>query len=148
MIIREAALYDSLDIFAWRNDPVSRSMSVGGGVVNLKEHEYWFHDSLTNPLRKLYVGVITEGKVGVCRFDYSEATNCADVSININPCMRGKNLSQGFLLHSITAYREGRHCQLNARVRKHNLASIKIFQKNNFIQHLEDDNFYFFKTSE
>lgn len=46
----------------------------------------------------VYVGIEEEERIGICRFNLDETNKVAEVSVNLNPKMRGKNY--GFqLLH-------------------------------------------------
>ena len=69
MKIKEADNSDYLDVFEWRNDPISCQMSISNNKVTLEEHKKWYESSLTNPLRKIYIGILTDEKVGICSFD-------------------------------------------------------------------------------
>jgi len=88
MKIKEADNSDSLDVFEWRNDPISCQMFISNNKVTLEEHKKWYESSLTNPLRKIYIGILTDEKVGICRFDIDAKMTSAEVSINLNPTMR------------------------------------------------------------
>ncbi len=143
MKIRDAEIDDSFDLFEWRNDQSSRDMSITNKKITREEHEVWYQNSLKNPLRKLYIGLDLNEKIGICRFDYNELDNCSEVSINLNPKMRGKNLAYQFLFGSIKKYILDRPCKLKAIIKKENKASLKIFERCNFIYVVEDDNFYY-----
>ena len=82
----------------------------------------------------------------ICRFDFNASENCAEVSINLNPEMRGKGLASKLLFHSIKKYREGNLIQLKATIKKENIASIKIFKKCDFVQVDENDMCFFLKN--
>ena len=147
MIIRDAEIGDLSNTLVWRNDPLSCSMFITDKKVDLEEHNKWFKNSLTNPLRTLYIGLTLDKKVGICRFDYDGSTNCSEVSINVNPLMRGRNLSYDFLKNSIKRYlalREKNKCSLTATIKKENKAGTKLFEKCGFKLIDEDDNLYFF----
>jgi UDP-2,4-diacetamido-2,4,6-trideoxy-beta-L-altropyranose hydrolase len=145
MIIKDAEIIDSIDLFEWRNDQLSCCMSKNNKKLTIKEHEIWFKGSLKNPLRKLYVGIDSNGKIGVCRFDYDELDNCSEISINLNPKMRGKNLSYEFLNNSIKKYVANNSCKLKATIKKENKASLKIFEKSGFLYFAEDSNFFYLR---
>lgn len=144
MKIRDAEISDLMDVFAWRNDPLSCSMFINDKNVDIDEHEKWFQNSLINPERTLYIGTTVDTKVGICRFDYDQSTNCAEVSINLNPQMRGNSLSYKLLNNSISKYLENASYELKAAIKKENQASINIFEKCGFIRVKENDHFYFF----
>ena len=146
MLIRDAELNDSDDIFEWRNDPLSCAMSISEEIITHTVHEIWYRNSLKNPQKKLYIGISSGEKIGICRFDFDELDNISEVSINLNPKMRGKNLSQQFLASSILKYRLYNCVELKAKIRKENKASLKIFVKCGFTQISEDSSFYFLVT--
>jgi RimJ/RimL family protein N-acetyltransferase len=143
MKIRNAESYDSVDVFEWRNDQLSCHMFVNNKKVTREEHEIWFQSSLRNPLKKLYIGIDSNEKIGICRFDYDESNNSSEVSINLNPKMRNKNLSYQFLVSSIKKYTLENPCTLKATIKKENKASLKIFEKCVFVYFAEDDDFYY-----
>jgi hypothetical protein len=60
MKIKEADNSDSLDVFEWRNDPISCQMFISNNKVTLEEHKKWYESGLTNPLRKIYIGILTQ----------------------------------------------------------------------------------------
>ena len=132
MKIKEADNSDSLDVFEWRNDPISCQMFISNNKVTLEEHKKWYESSLTNPLRKIYIGILTDEKVGICRFDIDSKMTSAEVSINLNPTMRGKNLSYQLLSDSIKTFKKTNQISLTATIKKENKASLIIFQKCSF----------------
>ena len=82
LIIRNASVDDATDIFKWRNDPLSVAMSINNEEVIFQEHEKWFYQSLVNRNRELFIGVLDNEKVGICRFDYDVKDKISEVSIN------------------------------------------------------------------
>ena len=142
MKIKDADNSDSLDIFEWRNDPISCQMFVSNKKVTLEEHKKWFESSQNNPLRKIYIGIYTDEKVGICRFDIDSKMTSAEVSINLNPTMRGKNLSYQLLSDSIETYKKTNQIRLTATIKKENKASLIIFQKCSFSIVDEDGSYY------
>ena len=145
MIIRNAEIGDLKDVFSWRNDSLSCSMFFNNEGVSIEDHEVWFKTSLLSPSRFLYIGCISEKKIGICRFDFDIIENKAEISINLNPQMRGKRLSLKFLSNAIEKFREINNCKLFAIIKKENEGSIRIFQKCNFLKTKEINNFYLFE---
>ena len=149
MKIRKAKLLDSNDIFAWRNDPHTRAMFFSTKNIDEEEHTKWYDQNLLNPLVTIYIGELKDVKVGVCRFDYEPARNSAEVSINLNPLMRGKNLSFDFLKKAINQFQQTFDYSLVAKIKKSNKSSLKLFNKCGFINTNSDsdsdsDNDYYF----
>lgn len=141
--IRNASIDDATDIFEWRNDPLSIAMSIKNEEVIFQEHEKWFFKSLKNRNRELFIGVLDDEKVGICRFDYDVKDQISEVSINLNPLQRGKGLATKLLLKSIVKYRENYNVNLKATIKKTNIASMKIFQKCNFHEISSDSDCFF-----
>lgn len=139
MMIRTADLSDLQDVFDWRNDSFSRSMSLSSEAVSLNEHIDWYQRSLKNPNRRIYIGLINDLKVGVVRFDFNEDTGQSRVSINLNPLLRGKGFGFSLLSKSISVYKQSKDSTLIATVKKENYASFKIFTKCRFLNKSEDD---------
>ena len=142
MKIKDADNSDSFDIFEWRNDPISCQMFVSNKKVTLEEHKKWIESSLSNPLRKIYIGILKDEKVGICRFDIDSKLTSAEVSINLNPNMRGKNLSYQLLSESIKTYKKTNQIRLTATIKKENKASLIIFQKCSFSIVDQDGSYY------
>lgn len=143
MKIRSADSSDFLDILSWRNDPLSRKMFRNDNEVTPEEHEKWLGCILKNPLIKIYIGIAGEEKIGICRFDANEPITSVEISINLNPKMRGRNLSYDFLAKCIKEYKKSHETKLTATVRKINQPSLKIFERKGFNMVREDDKFYY-----
>lgn len=103
LIVRRALPTDARDIWLWRNDACTRAMSVSPEEVAWGAHTAWFEASLDDRSRSLYVGCLGDGsrKVGICRFDLDPGTGLAEASINLDPAMRGLNLSRRLLAAGI-----------------------------------------------
>ena len=142
MKIKDADNCDSLDVFVWRNDPISCQMFIHNKKITLEEHKKWFKSSLINPLRKIYIGILRGEKVGICRFDIDIKMTSAEVSINLNPIMRGNNISYEFLSDSIDTYKKTNQIKLTAKIKKENKVSLIIFQKCSFSIVDEDVSYY------
>jgi L-amino acid N-acyltransferase YncA len=143
MKIREANIDDLVDIFLWRNDLASRQMFGNGSIITLEEHNEWFRKSLSDPLKKIFIGIKANKKIGVCRFEECSITNKSEASINLNPEMRGKKYSFYFLSKSIFLYRKSKFIHLRAIIKKENKASLLIFLKCGFFIISEDDIFFY-----
>jgi ribosomal protein S18 acetylase RimI-like enzyme len=128
MILRNATEADALDVWAWRQDPLTRAMSRSAEAVELASHMAWFAKALADPARMLLIGEADGEKVGMVRFDRGEVT---EVSINVNPQHRGRGL--GFTLLSEALNRvEG---DVWAEVKDENLASRRLFERAGFELH-------------
>ena len=144
MIVRNANINDLVDIYKWRNDPLSRSMFVNNKLLSIDDHKTWFKNTLKDPNKKIYVGIDNGKKIGVTRFDFDKRKFFTEVSINLNPLMRGKNLSLKLLSKSISLYQKNSNTKLKATIKNKNLSSLKIFKKLGFKKINEDKKFLYF----
>ncbi len=135
MIIQKIIKKDSLDIWLWRNDKKSIFFSKNKKKITLEAHNKWFRKNLKNKKIEFYIGSIVKKnekkKVGIVRFNIK--SKYALVSINLNPIMRGKNLSYILLAASIKKFLKFKKIKLIAEIKKNNFASIKCFLKNGFL---------------
>ncbi len=145
MKIYRARQEDSEDILAWRNDPVSCSMFKSTEIVTLEEHKKWFQRILEDQNRYLFIASEGENKIGVCRFDLSDDKAVAEVSINLNPIMRGKGFSYKLLSGAISEFRKIHNVELVAIIKKVNQISVKCFDKCGFIFDREEGEYNFYK---
>jgi RimJ/RimL family protein N-acetyltransferase len=134
--LRSAKPNDVMSIFEWRNDPLSRSMSVDIAEVDFKTHEKWFVDALARDNCQLFIAQtrLDAVSVGVVRFDSDANIKRATVSINLSPQFRGMGMGYKCLRQAITMYREqDSDCKLIvAQIKSNNLASIKSFERAGF----------------
>ena len=134
IIVVRATKNDSKDIWSWRNDELTLLMFKKGNIVSWQEHSQWFENSLNNSSRCLYLGYLGENeKIGMCRFDINAEKNNAEVSINLNPMFRNRNLSYRLLNSGIEEFLKVKNTALIAWIKKSNTASIKCFMKCGFV---------------
>lgn len=147
LMVRRALPADARDIWLWRNDACTRAMSVSPEEVAWEAHAAWFEASLNDRNRFLYVGCLGDGlrKVGVCRFDLDPGTGLAEASINLDPAMRGLNLSHRLLAAGIRLFLAEWRVDLRATVKKQNPASIRCFTRCGFVLHREDAEYGYYR---
>ena len=138
MVIRSAGIEDSRYLFEWRNDPNTRNASLNTDEIQWEEHEKWYLSVLKNPKVVIFIAednLSESSPLGMCRFNLSEETDSAEVSINLNPEHRGKGLAQSILHDAIGVFTQ-QHPQvvdLTATIREENLPSMKIFISEEFV---------------
>jgi RimJ/RimL family protein N-acetyltransferase len=127
--LRKATSDDASDLLAWRNDPLTRAMSRSSDPVEAAEHARWFQRVLQDATCTLLIGEDDGRKIGMVRLSRGEET---EVSINLNPAVRGGGLSRALLTQAL-AQESG---ALLAVIKPENLASIRLFEGAGFV--LED----------
>ncbi len=125
MILRKATSADALDVWFWRNDPLTRAMSRVQEEVPRASHLNWFARAVDDPRRTILIGEVDGKKVGMVRFDHGEAT---EVSINVSP--EHRSLGHGYaLLHAAMKSVPG---EVWAEIKDENLASQRLFERVGF----------------
>ena len=145
MKLRYANSSDIDDVLIWRNDELTRKMFKSNHIVNPVEHCLWFQNTLSDPLMAVFIGVDDGVKVGICHFKCNDDYVDAEVSINLNPIMRKKNLAEIFLRQAMYEFFKTRRINLTAEIKKNNISSARVFQKCGFILIGEDNNFYCYR---
>ena len=138
--IRVANSSDCEDMYVWRCDTVSRTMSFNSDIPTYEEHINWFKSSLNNSDRKLYIGEVDSTKIGVCRFDRNAKSGTVEVSINLDPKFRGHGYGKHLLASSIGCFQKIWQNELLARIKPRNVASLKIFKSLGFQEISSNEN--------
>tara|TARA_Y100001968_G_C19451332_1_gene768866 strand:- start:5575 stop:6042 length:468 start_codon:yes stop_codon:yes gene_type:complete len=123
-------------IWTWRNDPMTRKMSINEEKVSWEQHSSWYKKVLLDKNRKLYVGELKDIPVGMVRFDKSDNEEFIyEVSITIAPYFRGKGFGKKLLMISLEKLLdEVKECKLfRAEIKKNNESSKNIFKSCGFV---------------
>ena len=121
---------DLLDIFQWRNDPITIKMSLSRDSVTLEEHKKWFFKLLKDNRIKMYMMERSKKAIGVIRYDQCEfSKNIYETTINIAPDFRGMGFGKILLSKTINRlFDDSSDCRyIRAKIRKKNLQSQNIF---------------------
>ena len=118
---------DSRHIWLWRNDPLTRQMSLSTDEIPWERHRAWYAQAVVDPRKILLLGSHPQGPLGMVRFD-RHSRDEAEVSINLNPAMRGLGLSRPLLAAACAwGFEQQSLLRLSARIKSNNLRSLRIF---------------------
>jgi RimJ/RimL family protein N-acetyltransferase len=128
-------LDDAQVLFEWRNDLDTRQASISTQSLEWSEHIQWLVAALADASRHIYIveddAVRAHRSIGVCRFDVEGGLSAAaaEVSINLNPAVRGHGLAGPVLDAAIERFRSDTAgaTELRATIRPTNVASTKVF---------------------
>lgn len=139
--MRDATIADADALLSWRNDPLTRQMSLQTDEIPRDAHMRWLERSLAAPDRILLIGEDsgTGVAVGMCRFDL-DGRRRAEVSIGVAPAQRGRGMGTALLAAGIAAFQTARPDidTLTAVIRSTNAASIRLFEAAGFRRVAED----------
>ncbi|MDD3607976.1 MAG: GNAT family N-acetyltransferase, partial [Candidatus Moranbacteria bacterium] len=87
---------DLKNLYAWRNDPITRRYAFNSKKIKLRDHKKWFMNSLKNPKRQIFI-LLSDNlkKIGQVRFDIIGKK--AEIDIAISPEERGKGYGSSVL---------------------------------------------------
>lgn len=127
--LRLAKKNDARLLFQWRNDPVAARNSLNSNPIEWHEHKSWFDASLENGNRDIFIAMLDEERpFGMIRLDWIDDEH-AEVSINIDPNLRGKGLGRALLKQAVGQF--PKTC-LFATIKGSNVASLIIFLASGF----------------
>ncbi len=132
--LRLATQEDSQNLLDWRNDDLTRSMSLNTKKISKENHDEWLAATLRHPHRLLLIAE-AEGTIGVVRFDIADDT--ALVSLNLNPAYRGQGYAP-LLLQKAEAFLPRDIVTLQAQIKPGNKASLTAFSKAGYSPLAED----------
>jgi RimJ/RimL family protein N-acetyltransferase len=139
MKFRKAIMSDAETLLRWRNDPETRANSLSTDPIEWEEHLDWLNNSISDQSRHLLIAINKDGKeVGTVRFDLlPEYGRAFEISWTVAPEFRGKGwgkkvvqsaLDEPFLIGS----------QIQARMKRSNIASQKIAEAAGFVKKSEN----------
>ena len=124
---------DSEVLLTWRNSSEVRKASGTQGYIQPDVHERWFTKRLDDLKRQpFWIVEHLHEPIGFIRFDLIENRNY-EISIVISREFRGNGLGKHALNLAILRFQEKfENYTLTARIKRENLASLKLFSSSGF----------------
>lgn len=95
LLIRDVTFKDSEALLEWRNQAEVRMFSRNQGLISRETHTLWLENRLKLiPNEPFWMFENSLGKIGFVRFDFNSALKHYEISIVINPAVRGKGLGK------------------------------------------------------
>lgn len=126
--LRPATPADAALLLAWRNDELTRRMSIAQDPVTAESHAAWVASTLASTTRLLFVAEAQGAPVGQVRLD-EEPGKSFEVSLTVAPSARGRGLGAALLLAAEREARARGRVHLSAWIRAENTASVKAFKR-------------------
>jgi RimJ/RimL family protein N-acetyltransferase len=144
LTLREATVEDAHRLWLWRNDPSARAMFGDSRPVSWDAHSTWLNDRLADPNTLIFIVEADGRPCGYVRF-HTELTGTAVVSIALARNVRGLGYGAAALVLACREAFSRRFCErIEARVKRENLASQRIFLKGGFVPAGEDAKFFIY----
>jgi spore coat polysaccharide biosynthesis predicted glycosyltransferase SpsG/GNAT superfamily N-acetyltransferase len=144
LVARAATSADSRQLWAWRNDPVTRAGSRSRDEVAWEDHLRWLAAGLARTDRILLVVEDAVGPVGTVRWDL-QGERQWEVSITVAPQRRGQNLARPLLREGEVALSAATAASGTAVeaylgvVKVDNPSSMRLFQTSGYLPDLPPD---------
>ena len=141
--LRRVEETDKESLWQWRNDRLTREMSIDRQEVPWADHCAWFERVQGDPNRHLLIGEFERNPIGTVRLDCED--DAAEINITIAPTARGKGFGLA-LLDAATQYAKTQHIAcLKAVIRPSNRASQIIFERAGYQPHTRDQNLGYYR---
>jgi UDP-2,4-diacetamido-2,4,6-trideoxy-beta-L-altropyranose hydrolase len=131
LALRPAGAADGDALHAWRNATETRRYSGTPKVIGLAEHRAWLAAVLSDPQRRLWIGELAAGPIGVVRLDARETAEGLDAAISVYlvPGRQGQGWGTALI---DAAVQEARRAwpglgRIDARISPDNVASQRAF---------------------
>lgn len=137
--IREGTLAECKFVYTLSRDKLVRDNSFDQSEIDMESHIEWYNNLLVDPNRHIFI-LSNEGvDYGIVRF--TKEKDYWVVGISIIPEFRGKGFAEKTLKSAID-YLDNESLGIHAFIKKSNLASIRVFEKNDFVinQEIEINN--------
>ena len=133
LTIRNAVKTDAKMLFAWANDPGTRTSSFSPEAIAWEDHVRWFEAKLADDACRIYIGEHEGTPVGQIRFDRDG--DLASIDIHTAPDLRGKGYGTSLIMEGVRIYFAQQDVErIEATVKTDNDASRKVFEKAGFIK--------------
>ena len=130
--IRKATMEDARRLYEWRNDPDTRANSVHTEEIPWENHLSWLEKTLKDHKRDLYVVEEAGEPCGTIRLD-DDGENWFEISWTVAPEFRGKGIGKKMTQKFFDEYLGDKKERVIARVKKENIASIKMIKSLGFV---------------
>ena len=141
--LRRVQETDKESLWQWRNDPLTREMSIDRQEVPWADHCAWFERVQSDPNRHLLIGEFERNPIGTVRLD--RAAQTAEINITIAPTARGKGFGLA-LLDAATQYAKTQELvSLTAVIRPANKASQIIFERAGYQPYKRDQDLGYYR---
>ena len=147
--MRDVTSKDSQKLLEWRNEPGIRKFSRSQGFISKKSHSEWLGNRLKLiPEQPFWIFENDLGIIGFIRFDLNLALLHFEISIVVDPKLRGKGFGRIILTHAVeTCLARNPGFNLYAEAHIENLTSHLLFLKCGFQKCELKKDFLVFKRS-
>ena len=140
IVMRNPNSSDARTIFNWRNDCITRKMSLNQHEIKWEQHKNWFSNAIEDKTIQFILVEDTSSGEGLSLIRFETHFDTAKVSIMVAPNHRGRGHAAKYLAQAIQKFL-AKHIHtrtLIAVIRVENHASIKLFTNLGFVFHRED----------
>ena len=127
-VIKKIEREDWDDLLIWRNDELTRKMSINSEIIEKDKHHFYMGEMLQNDNREQFIFLHYKNKIGTIRIDKLN-DGFEQFSYTINPLYRGKGYG-GLMMRLYLFDKVGKY---RCEIKPENIESIKMLEKNRFV---------------
>jgi UDP-2,4-diacetamido-2,4,6-trideoxy-beta-L-altropyranose hydrolase len=134
--LREAESGDARLLWAWANDPAVRTSSLSPDTIPWDDHLRWYQARLASDATVIFIAERCEDgtPLGQVRFEL-EDKDTAGIDISVDAAWRNCSFGSCILEGALAKLRASGFCKkVIARVKEHNPASRRLFERADFSQ--------------
>jgi UDP-2,4-diacetamido-2,4,6-trideoxy-beta-L-altropyranose hydrolase len=149
LLVRPAELSDEGFLLGLANDSLVRKNAFSSNLISSETHKEWFYRRLRDPARtQIFIVEIFNGlPIGQVRFERAGVDRC-EIHYALAPYFRNRGLAAPMLKKAFLEVADLlSRVTIFAKVKKNNLASLRVFTKLNFNQTELSDYVVFTKTT-
>ena len=121
-------------LFDWANDLEVRTNAFNSNAILWEDHLKWVQSKLRNPNCKIFILRLNGSPVGQIRFDF--INDFWEIDYSIDKFYRGKGFGKKIIDFGVSKFKKS--SLILGKVKKSNLASIKVFQQLGFDEVSQD----------
>ncbi len=144
VFLRPVTMEDAHTLFNWSNDPETRKNSFSSEPILWENHLEWLGKKLKSETSNLYILSNGVEEIGTIRLDFSKVRKIYLISYSIGSQFQGKGYGTEILSLIEDEAREKKRqgvdvLSLIGEVKQDNYASIRCFEKNDYLLQSEDE---------
>lgn len=134
LALRPILAEDAADLLVWRNDPLTRRNSRNSETVTPQAHAAWLSRVLTDPNRRVWIGVEGDMPVGTTSAA-RDRDGAVEIAVTVAPAARGRRLSTALIRLAVQQSRAiWPDSRIRAEIKPDNRASRKAFEACGFVE--------------
>ncbi len=135
LVLREVCLDDCKLLFRWANDSQVRKNSLSSEIISWETHQKWFNEKVKQPEHCQIFILETKNKTPIGQIRFNRDGTSVKISYSVDTIFRGQELGTILVEKGTEAILKTWQdiTVIAGIIKPENIASKKVFERNNFI---------------